>query len=106
MEDDSLDEVSEGCLSAIGVFFVMALSCVWEGFVISILWKWFIVGLGIPMIPVISVPQAIGLAILFRLMSPMFSMKEEVTHTNPLAIASLLRAGMALAFGWLVCLFI
>lgn len=55
----------------LGVPVLLALSAMWKGYVISVLWGWFVVpAFGLPPL---SVPLAIGVALIVTLM----------THQNP-----------------------
>ena len=76
---------------------------VWSGYVITLLWKWFVVPtFGLPLL---SIPLAIGLALLLTMFrtTPDSKPKQEATEVLGRVIGeSWLKPAMLLAFGAIV----
>jgi hypothetical protein len=88
---------------------IAALSTMWNGYALSILWGWFIV----PTFeaPVLSVGYAIGIAMVVSYLTnhndPFKNQDEEWKERFSKAIAyGLIKPAIALLFGWVVTLFI
>jgi hypothetical protein len=54
-------------LGLLSAAFYLVLLGLWNGYVLSILWSWFVVQFGLP---TLTVPHAIGLALIGSLMVP------------------------------------
>ncbi len=84
---------------------MVALSVVWYGYALSVLWGWFIVpALGAP---ALSVPSAIGIAIVVSYMTHQYSKKNSVDIEGWEATAealafSALKPLLTLGIGWIV----
>lgn len=86
---------------------VIGLLSIWEGFVLTKLWAWFVVptfGL-----PVLTIPIAIGLALLVGLLA--HQMRNDSGETTSEATVKLfaygfVNSGIVLALGWVVTLFL
>ena len=88
----------------IGVFFgVLALSVIVNGYVLSILWVWFVVPLGLP---VISVAHSIGLAMVTGWLTYQYTNKKEEDNIKALisefAILFIVRPLAVLGVGYIV----
>lgn len=94
-------------LLCVGIAFIVGP--IWSGYVLSILWSWFVV----PSlhVPTISVPVAIGFALVVRFLAPSSSSsesKEDKTfaeHVGTVLGTSLLYPAAGLAFGAVVHMF-
>lgn len=79
-----------------------------RGFVVSVLWKWFVVPLGLP---AISVPHGIGLSTLILFMTNDYTYSEELDSSDRNAIIMntfLIPFGVPLLFllnGWIIHFF-
>ncbi len=80
----------------------MFLSAAWSGYVLSVLWRWFIV----PALHVdpLRIPYAIGLSIVVGLLTHQVP-KESPDTATVLCVAFILPA-FALLYGWVVTLFL
>ncbi len=85
-----------------GVVAIVFLSSVWYGYVLTILWAWFIVP--VFKLPILSIPVAIGIALIVRYLTHKGTKKEEINlkflsmeFFNPLAV---------LFIGWIVSHFL
>lgn len=87
----------------VGVFFgVLALSVIINGYVLSILWVWFIVPLGLP---VISVAHSIGLAMVTGWLTYQYTNKKEediIKTLTEFAILFIVRPLAVLGVGYIV----
>ena len=85
----------------VGVFLTLILSVTWSGYILSILWSWFMVP--IFGLPVLSVPAAIGVTIVFgyfiRGVSMATAKKDEFTET---IVTAFLTPLVFLFMGWIV----
>lgn len=85
------------------------LGPIWKGYILSILWRWFVVAtFGLP---TISIPIAIGLCIVAAMIisHPIRHDKDDRPSNEKLLCASVaifLGPLMALTFGWIVKLWI
>jgi hypothetical protein len=91
------------------VVFVMliALSALWSGYVLSILWGWFVAGtLGLPQL---TINNAIGLAIIVGCMTKTEDTpKDDETVNEKLVrgvVMGALKPSLTLVLGWIVRLF-
>lgn len=84
-----------GCLGII-LFAIAAVffGAVASGWVLSIVWIWFVVPL-FPMVPVLTIPQAIGFSLVTGMLTGSGSQTETKERTTGEAIVNLL----AVAFG-------
>ena len=73
---------------------------VWRGFVLTILWLWFAVPLGMPEL---TVPYAIGLSLI---VSFMVGLKESTKTEAEQLLTIMVHPVAALAIGWVVTKFI
>lgn len=84
---------------------VMVAGVMWSGFVLSILWGWFFVpALGVP---VLSVPSAIGIALVVSYMTHQYQKKNKSEIDGWEAVAESLahmamKPAFALLVGWIV----
>lgn len=91
----------------VGVLFLSAINIVLSGYVISVLWLWFVVSTF--NIAALSVAQAIGLALVVSYLT--HQNQEENTEGSPSEklikhfLTSVFRAVFALGIGWIVTLF-
>lgn len=100
-------EFTVGCLGLIGA---LIIGGIWSGYVLSVLWGWFIV----PTfeLPALSVPVAIGVALTVRFLSPnVQSSNRDRTRTTGEMLTemfghALLYPAFTLALGWVVRMFI
>lgn len=86
---------------------LLTYSILANGFVISVLWGWFVV----PVfgLPVLGVAQSIGLGVLVALVCPQPAQRKKVEGEKPdgsALISALLMPWMALLIGWIVTLFL
>ena len=95
-----------GYLAVIAFLFVIvAFSAALNGFVLTKLWAWFIVptfGL-----PALSIPVAIGIALIVgRLVPPIKNKEEEKKSFNVAMMEVIAPPFAALLIGWIVTLFL
>ena len=92
-----------GC---IGILALMVIEPIWSGFVLAVLWRWFIVAAF--NLPPLSLPAAIGVCLVVG-----YTAKADVAHLRnsdensadrlgKLFGLSLLKPLVALVFGWIV----
>lgn len=80
------------------LLFLGSFSIVLEAVAVKFLWTWFIVPLGVVEISLI---HALGISILFSLLTKEISTKKKTTDENlEMVIAILTRLGLALIIGW------
>ena len=83
----------------IGIFGLMVATAIMRGYVLSILWGWFVVPIfGVPQI---GIAQAIGVAMVVSLMTHQYVPQKEKDRWMPV-ITALLTPVFALAIGWIV----
>lgn len=92
-----------GGVVSLGLLFT--LTAVWRGYVLSVLWRWFMVEQF--RLPVISIPESIGLALVVHFLTyqNIECQKEKESAGSRLATAALsavLAPAMALLIGWIV----
>lgn len=101
-----------GCLITIAVLGISPVLYMLNGWVLSILWKWFIVPFGAPNI---SIPVAIGIAIVIGFLTKQTESKhcvddrpKETRTIDAVAqiFAAILYPFVALGIGWIVQSFI
>ncbi len=77
---------------------VLALVAIYGGFVLYVLWGWFIVPLGVPQI---GIAWAIGISTVFHLIAPSQPLpKTDDEHVWQNVAYVLLKPFIALAIGW------
>jgi hypothetical protein len=96
------EEIEKGILSFIGCVTLTILNIVLHGYVFSLLWKWFVVGFGVP---AISITQAIGLSLLVFAICPVSDSNVKDRKFMDLLAGSFGKAFMALGIGYIVHLF-
>lgn len=106
-----MNESDNKLWSCVGMFLAFVLAfviwAVWGGYVLSILWGWFIVPFGLPNI---TIAEAVGISIIIS------SFKASDTRTNKNKSLStiiteslstaIISPGVTLALGWVVHLFL
>lgn len=86
----------------------IALSTVWSGYVLSVLWRWFVV----PSLdaPALSVGYAIGIMIVVGYLTQTDEASKKQESLSAMLAEGIARAALrpalALLFGWVVTLFI
>ncbi|MCU4119322.1 hypothetical protein [Variovorax sp. N23] len=101
--DDILKPIAGLVLVVPGVILLIAASATWRGYVLSILWGWFMVpAFGLPGL---TVPLAIGLALVIGFLTERSAKKKEDFDWG-IAIAQLIFSpAIALLIGWIVTRF-
>lgn len=81
-----------------------AIAVIWEGFVLSVLWSWFIV----PVFnaPALRVPYAIGLAIVVSVLTSKSRKSGDVPDAAEAILNSLIGCAFFLLIGWVVKWFV
>lgn len=105
-KDSSSEEAIIGCLL---MFITLPIGAVWSGFVLSVLWGWFVV----PTFgaPILNIPAAIGIAGIVSYLTRSSHKEKTKDDGDPLGRAiiaigeMLLLPAFSLSFGWLVHLF-
>ena len=88
-------------LLIIGIILVLALSTMWSGFILSILWGWFIVP--IFGLPTLSVTAAIGVALTFGyFIRGLATAHVDKEKTGELIISAFTTSLIFLFIGWIV----
>ena len=91
-------------LAIIGFPFLLAFSAIWRGYVLSILWGWFIVPLfGLP---ALSIPFAIGFSLIVGYMTHQATKTEDEPSWGTLTAHAALLPAFILLIGWIVTKFI
>lgn len=88
---------------------LITVSAIWRGYVLSILWAWFVVP--IFGLPALSIPIAIGIGLVVGFMTYQFHnyVEREQTPTEAMAragAAALLYPAFVLFVGWVVTFFL
>lgn len=92
------DEKNSALLTVVGAITIIPVMAVFHGWVLCVLWGWFLVALGAP---AISIAHAIGLSLIGKLMlSHRSSKRDDETLAHVLAVG-MLGALMALGIGWI-----
>lgn len=99
------EDTTEAWLVAIGVILgvpaLVALISIWNGYVLSILWGWFVVPF--LKLPALSVPEAIGLVFVGHMLAGgRASRKTEKGKFFEELVTSLLAPLLALGVAWVV----
>lgn len=95
--------MSEKTLSALAAFGVVALipfSVMWRGFVLSVLWGWFMVPTF--SLPALKVAPAIGLALVVSYLTHQYSKKGDEDGIGRAVAHAALVPAFALLTGWVV----
>lgn len=95
------DEVSVGDLLIVLGYGTPLM--IWRGYVLSVLWGWFAVPLGAP---AVSIPIAIGCAILIGLFTPSGKGKAAPIDHGKVMFTGFLDPAFALGFGYIVLQFV
>lgn len=80
-----------------GLFLLMALAWIWEGYVLSILWGWYAVPLF--KLPELSVAAAVGIAVTVGMVTSQYVPKKDKDQMVYAYI--FLKPAMALLIGWI-----
>ena len=92
-------------LAILSIFAVVAIGLIWRGFVLSVLWGWFIIPV-FPAMPVLSIPVAIGIAIVVSFLTYQLNSKEKSDQPIQQMGVALLYPGVVLILGWIVTFFL
>lgn len=90
--------------SAVGIAALLALTSIWSGYVLSVMWGWFIV----PVFhaPALSIPVAIGFSLvvsyLTHQMTPNSERKPGWDEFGSSMAYAFIKPAIALLFGWIV----
>jgi len=89
----------------VGVPLLIALSAIFNGYVLKVLWGWFIIP--IFHLPQLSIPSAIGIALVVGYLTKQTNDCKEKERTGGERISraileAVLRPSFALFFGWIV----
>lgn len=96
-------------MKAIGVvatyIVVLIVSAVWGGYVLTVLWGWFIVP--VFELPALTIPHAIGLAMVVTYLTYQADFKTEETRSEMKQFATacayvFIKPAIALGIGWIV----
>lgn len=103
MKDDKSSAI--GCLV---LLLIWPFSSIWSGYALSVLWSWFIVATF--EIRPLSIPAAIGIAMVVRYLTYQWNVKEpDYESSTARTVTAILMAfsypAFALAFGYIVHLF-
>lgn len=99
---DSKDLALVGSLSILGLLIILPAIWIWNGYVLMILWRWFIIP--ISKLPSIGILEAMGIDLVVALLTFTPSMKRETNHWKTLAYA-VGGPGFALIVGWIIQIF-
>jgi hypothetical protein len=90
-------------LSLLGISALVVLSSIWRGFVLSILWGWFMVPLfGLP---ALNIPFAIGIALVVGFLTHQSSNENEKTDWGNSITMAVMYPALILLVGWVVTFF-
>lgn len=117
-KDYSFEEVAAGCFGALFALAIAAFIVIYgvfsSGFVLSVLWAWFLLPL-FPMLPKLTVLQAIGLMLVVRAFKPNYretteavmkvGNKVESKEALVSSVSILLVPWFALLLGWFIRFF-
>lgn len=85
---------------------LMVCGVLFSGWVLSVMWGWFLVPLGVPSI---AVAQAIGISLTVSLLTKQWRPSEDdkgpKSAMTKLAAEAIARPFLALLFGWVITLF-
>jgi hypothetical protein len=91
----------EELFSIVGLFASCAALTIWSGYVLTLLWRWFM--LPIFHLPTLGLPQAIGLSAIVALLTQRSSYREkklEGVHLRAAIYNSFLHGLVILFIGW------
>lgn len=88
-------------VAGLGILVFLVLASVVRGFVLSIMWSWFLVPLGVP---AISIPLAIGISMLVAMLTNHDAQTNKRGIGEAISIA-LIGPFVVLALAWVVTLF-
>lgn len=97
-------------LAILGFVVLLVVSSIFNGYVLSVLWGWFIVP--VFNLPVLTVVPAIGIAMVVSYLTYQYNKSDEDDNKissekiGKLIAMAILRPLLALFFGWIVHLFI
>lgn len=91
-------------LAIIGVIYLVILSFIVDGFVLSVLWRWFISSLF--NLPLLTIPYAIGISTIIGYLRPYKKTKTDKDDFQELLIAAIVRPLLFLLLGYIIHLFI
>jgi hypothetical protein len=83
------------------VFGTFVLSIILNGFVLQVLWGWFITPFGLP---AISIPQGLGLALVVGFLTHQY--QDNKRSPEGVITYSIMSPVVSLVFGWVVHLFL
>ena len=86
----------------LGFVALLIITSVLNGWALSILWLWFLVPFGLP---VLSIPQAIGIAMVVNYLTYQY-IKNNDKDWGTALVAALARPFVALGIGYIVTLFL
>jgi hypothetical protein len=88
----------------IGIPALLAVTAIWRGYVLSILWGWFAVpAFGLP---TLSIPLAIGLALIVGYLTADSTLERKRQGFGAAMAVSLLGPAFVLLVGWIVSRFV
>lgn len=94
-------EIAVAALSIVGVISLVPLSMIWSGYVLSVMWAWFLAPLGVP---ALGVAQAIGVSMTVQMLNR-YSRADEAAQ-SPSMWTGITHAAftpaVALLMGWIV----
>lgn len=99
-----LHEAAMAVTGLSGIVLMLTLGVIWRGFVLSILWGWFMVGpLGVP---ALSIPAAIGITLIVA-----YLVTSKIQESADRGVVSMFTKGaliplFALGLGWIVARFL
>lgn len=104
------DEGTLAVFGCLGIVAMMPLIYVFDGYVLSVLWKWF----AVPVfhLPALAIPYAIGISIIMSLLTHQEVPAEKkddsgsITKCFNILGKALVRPAMALFIGWIVRMFV
>jgi hypothetical protein len=103
---DAKDSSAHETAGCVAMLLVWPFVAVWQGYVLSLLWAWFVVGTFHA--PAISIGQAVGLSLTVGMFTTKPSRKKDGEKTDyaTLIVNAFLAPLFFLAFGWIVHQFV
>lgn len=104
--EEILTTIAGAILFVVAIFSIIVLASITHGFVLSILWGWFLVPLGAP---ALGIAHTIGIALLTRYLTYHHNNCEKEKEENPIVkvVAQVfIHPMMVLFVGWIVHLFL
>jgi hypothetical protein len=89
-------------LGFVGILALVALSAIVNGWILGILWAWFIIP--VFALPALNIPQAIGLGMVVSYITFHYT-KDEDTGWSRVVLTLIMRPIVALGIGYIVTLF-